>query len=67
MYQNEINRITWNITRYDNKIKKRIKEDEKGIDEVKIETTLTKTYKIHIRDSSEHNQCHTESNKQFKR
>lgn len=39
MYQSEINRIKWNITGYDNKIKKRIGH-EKGTDEIKIETTL---------------------------
>lgn len=44
MYQSEINRIKWNITGYDNKIKKRIGH-EKGPDEIKIETTLTKTLK----------------------
>lgn len=45
MYQGEINRIKWNITGYDNKIKKRIEGYEKGTDEIEIETTSTKTLK----------------------
>lgn len=45
MYQGEINRIKWNITGYDNKIKKRIEGYEKRTDEIEIETTSTKTLK----------------------
>lgn len=45
MYQSEINRIKWNTTGYDNKMKKRIEGYEKGTDEIKIETTLTETLK----------------------
>lgn len=55
MYQSEINRIKWNTTGYDNKMKKRIEGYEKGTDEIKIETTLTETLKSKL-EGVEHNQ-----------